>query len=68
MREQNLAKIVRERMQAKGVTPYRLAQLTGMTRQTVGNFVNAGKPITSTRLALILAELDLIVVPVEGKE
>jgi transcriptional regulator with XRE-family HTH domain len=68
MREQNLAKIVRERMEAKGLTMYALAKEAGITRQTVGNFLTTGRAITSDKLAAIFAVLDLIVVPKEAKE
>lgn len=68
MRKQNLANVVRGRMEAKGLTKYALAKESGLTRQTVGNFLTSGRAITSDKLAAMLAALDLIVVPVEGKE
>lgn len=68
MRPQNLDKIVADRMEAKGISAYRLAQLSGVTRQTVGNFVSGERAITSEKLMKILAALDLIITPAEGKE
>jgi plasmid maintenance system antidote protein VapI len=68
MRPQNLAKIVNERMRVKDISAYRLSKLSGVTRQTVGNFITEESAITSDKLSKILAALDLIVMPVEGKE
>lgn len=68
MKPQNLVKIVTDRMKAKDMSAYRLSVLAGLSRQTVGNFVNGDRAITSDKLMSILAALDLIVIPKEEKE
>lgn len=51
--------IVKEQMEARGVTMYMIAKATGVSNQTIGNFVRRGRPIQSDKLEKILAVLGL---------
>jgi plasmid maintenance system antidote protein VapI len=64
-RPQNLLDIVKARMEERDLTAYKLAQLSGLSRATVGNYVYLRKQLTSNKLLKLLAALDLLVVPAE---
>lgn len=58
-----MTKIVVERMKAKKMTAYKLAKLTGISNQTVGNFVAGTHQMRSDKLAKVLDALDLEIRP-----
>lgn len=61
------AHVIRQRMEARGVTKYRLAELTGIPRQTIGPFIEGQRNITSEYFVRILDALDLAITPKEDR-
>ena len=59
----DLKKIVTDRMEELGYSKYRVAQLSGVPRQTLGTWLAGETSITADRLAAVLAALDLEVTP-----
>jgi lambda repressor-like predicted transcriptional regulator len=62
---QDVRAIVIARAKAKGLTAYRLAKLTGITEQTLLNFLDKTHHMRSDKLGLVFAALELEVKPKE---
>lgn len=56
--------IIQRRMEARGWTPYRLAQEAGVTNPTIYNLLS-GKPVKSDTLSAVFKALQLEVIVAE---
>jgi predicted XRE-type DNA-binding protein len=61
----NVRAIIKARMKTEKVSAYKLAKLTGISHQTVNNFVGGTHEMRSDKLAMILAVLGLEIRPKE---
>lgn len=60
----NFQALVSNRMRQRGLTAYRLQEMTGLRQQTILNFLN-GTAIGCNHLATLLDALDFSIVPTE---
>jgi transcriptional regulator with XRE-family HTH domain len=64
----DIATIVRNRMDERGLNVNQVANGCGLSRQTVGNFVLHGSSLQADKLAKVLAFLDLTITPKSVKK
>lgn len=60
---QDVRKIVVEQMKRKQLTAYAVAKRSGVTVQTVSNFISGGTEMTSGKLSRVFTVLDIEIKP-----